>query len=184
MGPSKREFRKRRVYHMSWHRPFHQLHHRQRVMNFAISALSSCLWVWILPGTCAQAGGGSGLEYCCATLTPACAAAAAGRRPLPVCSVCVQRTGRPHGEVSTRVGGFTWMDLSACVPHAQAGRMNMEFSSLASGRARSCAFRSRRRVYQTSAVQPHQTFPLNALRGLDLRPPVPLERTSCGDPRP
>ena len=50
--------------------------------------------------------GGERVEYCCTTLT----------EPLP------------KGEVSARFGGFTWMHLSACVPHAQAGRMVMDVS--------------------------------------------------------
>ena len=47
------------------------------------------------------------------------------RQAASPCLPCLRAgTGRPRGEVFARLGGFTWMDLSACVPHAQAGRMN------------------------------------------------------------
>ena len=52
------------------------------------------------------------MEYCCATLT--------------------KRLPAERGFNSRR--RVTWMGLSACVPHAQAGRMNMDVIGVIQGR--------------------------------------------------
>ena len=51
--------------------------------------------------------------------------------------MAMERGGKSYGTVTyffpwdegfDLLGGFTWMHLSACVPHAQAGRMSMDVS--------------------------------------------------------